>query len=248
MLKFHPYVIYRVLSVAKTIMLQAGGHQLMKLKDGYLIKPTKLSEVEFYSIHLKQYIELSKFIPTFHGSGLTCDIKDMFTETEYQTILEKGYTHYVMLENLTTVPMSIIDMKLGSVHWRSDASEELIRNHKTRNSLSITEKYKFRIDGSIINQSTYHKDDCRNMPIEKVIEIISTVPKQHIPTINTWITELINLLSKTNLNIYGPSMLLIYNSTHLTIKLVDFTTYELLTERHDDIIESLMSIKDIINS
>jgi len=220
----------------------------MKLKDGYLIKPTKLSEVEFYSVYLKRITKLSKFLPKFYGSGLTTDIKDMFTETEYQTILEKKYTHYIMLENLITMPMNIIDLKLGSVHWRSDASEETIRNHKVRNQLSIIEKYKFRLDGAIIDQSTYHKDDCRNMPIEKITNIISDVPKHHIPTINSWIAKLSKLLSKTDLNIYGPSMLIIYNTTNITIKLIDFTTYEQLTNRHDDIIESLESIKDIINS
>ncbi len=172
----------------------------------------------------------------------------MFTEAEYQTIIEKKYTHYVVLENLITAPMNIVDLKLGSVHWKSDASQESIRNHKIRNQLSITEKYKFRLDGAIVNRSTYHKNDCRNMPIERVTNILSNFPKRHIPTINSWITKLSNFMSKTDLNIYGPSMLTIYNDTDITIKLIDFTTYEISTKRHDDMIESLESIRSIVNS
>ena len=229
-------------------MLQAGGHQLMKLQDGFIVKPTKSSEVQFYQTYLNRYPSLSKFVPKFHKTGLTSEIKHLFTTVEYKTIIEKKYTHYIALENLTPTSMNVIDLKLGCIHWRSDASTESIENHKNRNRLSITNRHKFRLDGAIIDNITYHKEDCRNMTIDDVKSIISTIPKPHINTINDWINKLSKILSDTDLNIYGPSMLIMYDHANVTIKLIDFTTYETSHKRRDDILESLKSIRNLLNN
>lgn len=228
-------------------MLQAGGHQLIKLKDGLIIKPTKLSEVEFYKIYSKKYESLYDFIPKFYGYGLTSDIISMFTNEEYSNIIKKGYTHYIILENLLKkIDKNIIDIKLGSIHWKSDATHEIINNHKLRNELSTTERYKFRIDGYVINNISSDKDTCRNMTIEEITNILSNINKLHI---NEWIDNFYSVISKINLNIYGPSILIIYDKLETSIKLIDFTTYEISDDdRTDDILESLESIKKIINN
>ena len=83
-----------------TNIIQAGGHQLLQVRDTPVIKPTKLSEVEFYRDYIPKYPELLDLVPKFYGYGLTKDIKDMYSEAEYNLILEKGYTHYIELENL----------------------------------------------------------------------------------------------------------------------------------------------------
>jgi len=228
----------------KQVMLQAGGHQLLKSKDGFIIKPTKLEEVEFYEKCLIRYPQLSRFVPKFFGSGLTSDIKNMFTTSEFATIEEKKYTHYIKLEDLSKTKCSILDVKLGSIHWKSDALLSVIENHRIRNRESVTNTHQFRLDGAIIDNKHYHKDDCRNMTIKQITEMFGKIDESALIEIENWIANLLDILKNISLNMYGPSLLIIFDGECVSIKLIDFTTYEeCLGRRKDDIIESLESVK-----
>lgn len=231
---------------------QAGGHQLLKIRDTPVIKPTKQSEVEFYKDYLPMYPELQEFLPKFYGFGLTKDIKEIYTNDEYNLILEKGYTHYIELENLAMGRfIDIIDIKLGSIHLKSDARLEEVRDNVIRNRFSIIHAYKFRLDGAIINHTKYHKEECRNMNINQVEDIFKQINEKHLKTINTYINKLSAVLSSINLNIYGPSLLIIidHELDDVIIKLIDFTVFEKCYKNHiiyDDLILSLKYVQNVL--
>jgi len=226
---------------------QAGGHQLLKVKGTSVIKPTKLSEVEFYKTYLPKYPQLHKFLPKFYSYGLTSDIKDMYTQDEYNMIQTKQYTHYIELENLVLKNnVDIIDLKLGSIHWLSTATQKDIDATKTRNKLSIIDNYKFRLDGAIVDNVKYEKELCRNMTIREVTNVLKQIKNLH--KLKEWIDELLLVLPSIDLNIYGPSILLVVNDDYVNIKLIDFTSYEELSDKMDDLVEALKIISLFIVS
>ena len=234
-----------------TNIIQAGGHQLLKVRDTPVIKPTKLSEVEFYRDYIPKYPELLDLVPKFYGYGLTKDIKDMYSEAEYNLILEKGYTHYIELENLIGQNkfVDIVDIKLGVIHCKSTASLIEIREHLFRNRFSIMSKYKFRLDGAIMNYTKYQKEECRNMNIDQVESILKQIDEKHVKKIILWIDHLISVLAGIDINIYGPSLLIILDreKDEINIKLIDFTVYEECKNGviYDDLLLSLKYVRNI---
>ncbi|MCJ7637987.1 MAG: inositol polyphosphate kinase family protein, partial [Nitrososphaeraceae archaeon] len=156
-------------------LLQAGGHQLIKIKDNKIIKPTRLGEVEFYKEYLPKYPELCEFVPKYYGFDLIGDIRDLFTDKEYQIITEKKYDYYIELENLLDMSRDIkliLDVKLGSIHWRKNELEKTIENCKLRNKNSTTTKYGFRLDGVIYDNQRYTKEEYRNMTIMQIVNML----------------------------------------------------------------------------
>lgn len=241
------------MATATLKVTQAGGHQLLKIRDVPVIKPTKLSEVEFYRDYLPKYPELQEFLPKFYGYGKSQDIKNIYTNTEYKLILEKKYTHYIELENLVKNGfVDIIDIKLGSLHLPSWATLKEIRANLIRNRCSIMHPYKFRLDGCIMNHLHYHKEECRNMDIEQIEDILRQLSEKNLKKINEWINRLARVLLNIDLNIYGPSLLIIVDreTDDITIKLIDFTVFEkcnVLGNKYDDLDIALKYVQMVIN-
>ena len=232
------------------MMYQAGGHQLIKTDGDCIIKATKLSEVEFYLEHMNKDSLLYDFAPKLYGYGLIDTIKEIFSDTEYNTIIEKEYTHYIKLENIIKSVDNahiIIDIKLGSIHWVSTTGLNKVDECKKRNAKSTTLVHKFRLDGYISNNIIYHKEMCRNMDISAIKTLINSIGDKNIKKLYDWINQLITALNKTYVNMYGPSILIVVNTItdDMSIKLIDFTVHEKMnidSARFDDIIDSLYSI------
>ncbi|ARF09732.1 hypothetical protein Indivirus_2_111 [Indivirus ILV1] len=228
---------------------QAGGHQLIKPLDKKIIKPTKYDELEFYRDYLPKYQELHNCIPKFYGGGNIDEVKNMFNDDEYNLIINKKYEYYVILENLIDNNKidSIIDIKLGSIHWKKNTSINEITEHKLRNVNSLTEQYGFRLDGIINNTVKYMKENCRNMKIQQIIDIIYHLNYIHIQKIKIWINKIINILKKINLNLYGPSLLIIISNSDIKINLIDFAVFEESDDHNHDLIESLQNFGDVLS-
>ncbi len=230
-------------------LLQAGGHQLIKSNGTSIIKPTRQTEVEFYKNYLPKYPELHNFLPKFYNSGLIEEKKALFTDDEYKIIIEKKYNYYIELENLLDGFENntyIFDIKLGSIHWKKDTPEKEIESCKLRNKNSTTGKYGFRLDGVIIDNNKYTKDHCRNMSIDKIIDVLSLMENAQIEKIKVWIKNLSNIIGKINLNLYGPSLLIIISNNNMKIKLIDFTVFDELSIDNEDLIESLQNLNDTL--
>ncbi|AYV77127.1 MAG: hypothetical protein Barrevirus13_16 [Barrevirus sp.] len=227
-----------------------GGHQIIKIKDSRIIKPTRKSEVVFYKELLPKYHNLQTFVPKYYGYGLTNDIKELFSEEEYDLILKKKYDHYIELDNLliNMTDYAILDIKLGKIHWPKNTPQKEIENHKIRNIKSTTLTHGFRLDGALVNNKIWSKEECRNMTINMIIDIFKvTLTSKSINVITDWISYLITVLGNIDMNLYGPSILIIISGNMVKIKLIDFTVFEETNDSLNDLIDSLTILSEIIS-
>jgi hypothetical protein len=225
---------------------QAGGHRLLK-KTAYvvptIVKPTRETELTFYQ---NPPTSLIPYIPRFYGGGVIEDVREHFSEAEWDVIIAKKYTHYILLENLVTEispALSIVDIKLGSIHWKTDEDPKIIENHQTRNEKSLTASHKWRLDGAYY-VCDFNKDECRNFVIEQVDSIMMIFNKVEIDIIIGHIDKLIGALCNTNVDIYGPSLLLVKTSNLLRVMLIDFAIFEI--DGEDDLVPALRSFKKFL--
>jgi len=251
---------------------QAGGHNLIKHRDGVIYKPTKKMEYIFYAELLSVYTELSEFTPKFYGGG-TIDaiigIPLLFTDDEIRLIREKKYTHYIKLENLlasdtTTASKTasgiVLDIKLGTIHWKTTTNSKKIKAMKLRNTNSVIDQMRFRLDGYIAKLTGKHmfKEECRALSKTQVLDVFrDSLTVENIEYINGWLDRLSNVLLThvTLLNIYGPSVLIIITDSRVECKLIDFTSYEDLIQVeaardstiHQDLYVSLMALKQVLD-
>jgi len=231
---------------------QAGGHQLIKGDGKHIYKPTKLTEVIFYTKYLPKYPELAPFVPKVSGSGKTKDIKENFDDDQYKLIIEKCYNGYVKLENLMyhlrDDDYVLIDIKVGSILWCSDATKEKIQHTKDKNKTSTVPKYKFRIDGMISKDLMIDKISGRQLKINQVMDIFSRINAGAKTKIINWIDSAIPVLKEIPINFYGLSLFMVINGDEVVVKFIDFVKYEEIRgKRLDDLVESLESVKSILN-
>ena len=225
-------------------MIQAGGHQLLKIKGNNVVKPTKRREMEFYIEVLPRLPELQEYVPNLYGFGDLEKVKRLFTEEEYDFCLFKNYNCYIELENLVNNNVrSIIDIKLGSVYWKSDEEKSIIDANKEKNKCSICNEYKFRLDGYIINNVKRTKEECRKMSVEQVKDVLKNIGKCHIDIICDWLKRYLIVLKKIKVSIYGPSLLVVISGNGIKLKLIDFTVYE--EGIHND--DLVLGIEKLIN-
>ena len=218
------------------MFIQAGGHQLIKVVDDgkCIVKPTKNNELKFYQKKLQGLCpELKAFIPKFFDGGRIENIKDLFSEEEYEIITKKSYKRYIKIENLLNTSQDefcIIDIKLGKFHWKSCASDDNIKECQKRNAGSIMNEYGIRLDGFVKKENDslvrFSKEECRVMSIEKVKEILAVLTMEEKHFISKWILDLQATIQHCNVNMYGPSVLILKSESGINVKLIDFTTHE----------------------
>ena len=227
---------------------QAGGHKLIVEISNKIFKPTTKAEVDFYINNTS----LNEFIPKFYGWYLFISTDERFYKwipTEIMNkIISKNYTHILILENLIDMTENnfIIDIKLGSRHWLSDTSQEIINNHLERNKNSLTLTHNFRIDGFICNGIVgKEKEDCRNLSINQVSGILSYLNDNTKRKLIIWINNLIDVLKKIDITIYGPSILISGTNDNPRFTLIDFAVYEIGLS--DNLLEGLESFKSFLS-
>lgn len=220
---------------------QAGGKGLLKMRD-LVMKPTRESEFRFYC---NPPLALRDFIPKFYGGGFIGQVRHEFSDAEFQVCINKGYTHYILLENLITnlQQVDIVDIKLGSVHWIKTEDPVIIESHHMRNANSLTTSHKWRIDG-VYTHAKYTKEECRNFSTDQADSILLVFNKIEIDIIIRFINMLIDALYHTDLYIYGPSLLIVKNEKYVTIKLIDFAVYEV--DGDDDLVPALESFRQFL--
>jgi hypothetical protein len=64
------------------------------------------------------------------------------------------------------------------------------------------------------------------MPIGQVRDLLYKLSTEDRLVLSNWIQDLHAVLKDININIYGPSILIIKGNNELKIRLIDFTTYE----------------------
>lgn len=223
---------------------QAGGHKLMtKISKNTVIKPTTASEVSFY---IKANKELQTFLPTVYMSCPLSYVISMFSPSKLTKIIEKGYREVLIMENITSFQDEfILDIKLGKIHWTSQASANTINDHLERNKNSLTEKQQFRLDGAFIkNVLSLNKEDCRNFTLQQVSRVLSCLSIATKVQLSTWIDQLIDTLKKSKVGIYGPSILISGSNKSPRFTLIDFSVHDL--EINNDLIEGLRSFQRFI--
>jgi hypothetical protein len=218
------------------MFIQAGGHQLIKVTDNgrCIVKPTKKKELKFYQKTLMQTCpELIPFIPKFFIGGRIEKLKEIFSEEEYDIITKKNYKRFIKTENLLNISESqfcIIDIKLGKIHWKSSASDENIQECQKRNHGSTMDIYGLRLDGFVEKDNDQlirlTKEECRLVTIEKIKEVLTVLTVEDKIVVSKWLTNLHNVIQNSQINIYGPSILILKDSKSINVKLIDFTTYE----------------------
>ena len=257
------------------MFVQAGGHQLIKTDTdntynaNTVYKPTKKKELKFYKKHLNTYPELKPFLPTYYKGGRIEQLKHMVSTEEFDTIINKRYSRYVQVENVSFSKLKfIIDIKLGSIHWKSSASKNNVKECLCRNIDSIMSKYLFRLDGFVENvpinnnnndscgdcgdsdnndnieykEIRYSKEECRLMSIDDIKQILGRLTLEDITYVCEFIDKLRIVLDKAPFNLYGPSILIVKSfDGQLNIKLIDFTTYERLDKSNNSSKQSKLS-------
>ncbi len=110
---------------------------------------------------MSQNEHLLPFVPKFFGSGLSSEIKHLFTKDEFELVAKSKLTHYVILENMTkdinTDNQKLLDIKLGRILWTSTTDIQKIKHTIEKNSDSIVEDYHFRLDGAVLNGNILDK-------------------------------------------------------------------------------------------
>lgn len=225
---------------------QAGGHKLMtKISERIVIKPTTASEVSFY---VKTNSELQTFLPTVYMSCPLTYVISMFSPTKLIKIIEKSYTDVLMMENITSFQDEfILDIKLGKIHWTSQASRDIINDHLQRNKGSLTVTHHFRLDGAFIrNVLSLSKEDCRKFNIDQLNRVLSCLTNSTKILLIDWIDQLVNTLIKSNVGIYGPSILISGSNKSPRFTLIDFAVND--SEPNSDLIEGLRSFQKLLAS
>jgi len=223
---------------------QAGGHGLMVKVPTTVMKPTHPSEVWFY---INIHPVLRQFMATFYMAFPVMYAAPLFSPDKLAKIVQKGYTDVLMMESLSRRDDEFgLDIKLGSVHWRGDASTELIESHKKRNEQSLTTTHKFRLDG-VFQTSVYSlaKDETRNFSIDQLNSAFMCISDTTKRSLMAWIARLIGVLSHFQISIYGPSILISGSNKNPKFTLIDFTVYE-IGGVNQDLIEGLTSFQQFL--
>jgi len=184
--------------------------------------------MEFYIEVLPRLHELQEYVPKLYGFGSVDKVRKLFTKEEYDFCLSKNYDCYIELENLLNDDFTtIIDIKLGSIYWKSDEDTSIIYANQERNKCSICEEYKFRLDGFInnIDNVKITKEECRKMDINQVKDVLKHIDKCYVDIICDWLTNLDTILKKINVIVYRPSLLIIISEDGIKLKLIDFTVF-----------------------
>jgi len=218
---------------------QVAGHDYAIFQDtttGYILKPIfdvrGIREEVFYkSLFDPKYdqdarlVKLRSFMPTYINT---------------QTINEVSF---VTLSDLTlnTINASLIDIKIGTITYDRNATEEKIANESTKDFLSRQLGFRvLALKKWIEDKNEYESIDrltCRNSPVDEVKNIIKFFfeqpnkdkTKELIESLLSQMNEIVDWFEKENIGLFefiGGSLLIIYsfkdNKLDCRVKMIDF--------------------------